>query len=101
MQERLEDTGAIYKGSYDGWYSVSDEAFLSDSQVVDVEGSDSSDGSHANPPSKVCAETGNAVIWMSEENYMFRLSDYEQPLLQWLDENPEGAFVCVCVGVLV
>lgn len=85
-QTRLESSGDIYKGSYDGWYSISDEAFLTDSQVVDLEGPTAG---------KVCAETGNAVIWMSEENYMFRLSDYEKPLLQWLDENPEGLFPTV------
>ena len=92
LQERLEDVGAIYKGSYDGWYSISDEAFLSESQVVDVAGSDGGNSS----PSKVCADTGNAVIWMSEENYMFRLSDYAQPLLKWLDENPDGSLSIVC-----
>jgi methionyl-tRNA synthetase len=39
---------------------------------------------------KVCSETGNAVIWMSEENYMFRLSAYAEPLLGWLDSNPNA-----------
>ena len=35
FQRVLSGGGHIYKGSYEGWYSVPDEAFLSDSQVTD------------------------------------------------------------------
>ena len=33
----MEERGAIYKGTYEGWYAVSDEEFLTDAQVSDSE----------------------------------------------------------------
>ena len=81
---RLEERGAIYKGKYEGWYCVSDEEFLTDAQVCDSEDLTDADGNAA----KVSIANNNEVVWMKEENYMFRLSDYAGPLLQWLDENP-------------
>ncbi len=86
LWERLEAAGTIYKGSYEGWYSVSDETFLADSQVI----------RHNHPNGgvdvAVCGETGNPVVRMREENYMFRLSDFGAALTAWLDTNP-GAIV--------
>lgn len=35
LQETLEKKGHIYKGQYEGWYSVSDEEFLSEEEVCD------------------------------------------------------------------
>ena len=35
LQKRLYDEGYIYEGEYEGWYSTSDEAFLSNQQVQD------------------------------------------------------------------
>ena len=34
-------------------------------------------------------ESGHPVIWLSEENYMFRLSSFQEKLLDWLDNNPD------------
>jgi methionyl-tRNA synthetase len=36
MQARIYERGYIYKGAYEGWYCMSDEAFLTDDQVVDI-----------------------------------------------------------------
>ncbi|XP_071798311.1 methionine--tRNA ligase, mitochondrial-like [Asterias amurensis] len=81
----LQDNGFIYKGEYEGWYSTSDETFLSSQQVEDGIGKDGS-------KVKVSVETGNAVEWTSETNYMFKLSDFSTPLLEWLDKNPRAVY---------
>ncbi|KAH9488994.1 Methionine--tRNA ligase, mitochondrial [Bulinus truncatus] len=75
---RLQERGHIYKGSYSGWYSVSDEAFLSDS---DVEDKTLSDGSIV----KVSKVSGHVVTWTEEQNYLFKLTDLQQDLLHWLN----------------
>ena len=76
----LTSRGHIYRGQYEGWYCTSDEAYLTDDQVME-----SGEGDDAKHVSK---ESGNAVEWMKEDNYMFRLSQFHQPLIEWLDTNP-------------
>jgi methionyl-tRNA synthetase len=41
-------------------------------------------------PAQVSAESGHPVEMLAEPNYLFRLSALQQPLLQWLDANPEA-----------
>ncbi|KAM9326545.1 methionine--tRNA ligase, mitochondrial [Gastrophryne carolinensis] len=77
----LEDRGYIYKGTYQGWYCTSDEAFLSEDQTK--ESKDTS-----GTTIRVSEESGHQVHWMSEENYMFRLSALRPKLLDWLQTNP-------------
>ncbi|KAG5188468.1 tRNA synthetases class I (M)-domain-containing protein, partial [Tribonema minus] len=68
----LEARGAIYLGTYAGWYSVRDEAFYSESELVDGK-----------------APTGADVAWVEKEpSYFFRLSDYEAPLLELYEREP-------------
>ncbi|XP_064383251.1 methionine--tRNA ligase, mitochondrial-like isoform X2 [Halichondria panicea] len=76
--EDLHRKGHMYKGSYEGWYSVPDETFLSSSQIVDG----------PEPGSKVSLESGHTLEWSSEENYMFRLTDFREKLLQWINTKP-------------
>ncbi|CAH2315948.1 methionine--tRNA ligase, mitochondrial [Pelobates cultripes] len=78
---QLEEKGYIYKGTYHGWYCTSDEAFLSDGQTAmktDDKGNQI----------RVSLESGHQVHWMSEENYMFRLSTFRPLLLRWLQTEP-------------
>jgi len=70
---RIAARGDIYKGSYEGWYSQGEEAFIPDSQVVD--GRD--------------VVTGYAVERLAEPSYFFRLSAWQDPLLTWYRENPD------------
>jgi methionyl-tRNA synthetase len=70
--KRLEANGQIYLGAYEGWYSVRDEAFYSDLELVD-----------GNAP------TGAPVEWVREESYFFRLSEYTDKLLAFYEENPD------------
>ncbi|XP_059164169.1 methionine--tRNA ligase, mitochondrial-like [Physella acuta] len=75
---RLYERGHIYPSSYAGWYSVSDEAFLSD---LDVEDKSLPDGSTV----KISKASGHPVTWFEENNYMFRLSEFQQALTLWLN----------------
>ncbi|MEE6524919.1 hypothetical protein FKM82_024667, partial [Ascaphus truei] len=79
--ETLAQRGYIYKGNYQGWYCTSDEAFLSEGQMA--ESTDPSGNKI-----RVSVESGHQVHWMSEENYMFRLSSLQPALLRWLQEDP-------------
>ncbi len=69
---RLQDRGYIYKGSYSGQYCVFDELF------VDVTG-----------PGAPCPECGRPTETIQEENYFFKLSAMEEPLLKLYTENPD------------
>jgi methionyl-tRNA synthetase len=82
MWTLLEQNGDIYLGNYEGWYSVSDETFVQDFNVID--GIDPA----TNEPCKVFKETGNKVVRAKEENFMFRLSKYKDQILEWLRKSP-------------
>jgi methionyl-tRNA synthetase len=75
--EALVKKGDIYKGTYQGWYCVSDENFLADDVPFAPEGD------------KVCPDCGKRAILVSEETYFFRLSNYQKPLLDFYAQNPE------------
>jgi methionyl-tRNA synthetase len=68
----LEDRGQIYLGAYEGWYSVRDEAFYGEAELVDGK-----------------APSGAQVEWVKEESYFFRLSQWVEPLLEYYQQNPD------------
>jgi len=70
--------GDIYLGAYEGWYSIRDECFYGEDELVDDEQS----GTRVAP-------TGAPVEWVAEESYFFRLSKYTQPLIDYITENPD------------
>jgi methionyl-tRNA synthetase len=76
----LNDNGAVYKGEFSGHYSVGSEEFVGDDDVVDGEGDDEG--------YKVSKLDGSRLELISEENYFFRLSDYQQRLLDFYEANP-------------
>ena len=67
----LRDRGYIYKGRYTGQYCVSDELY------VDA------------PPGSPCPDCGRPTETVSEENYFFKLSAFERPLLEFYAAHPE------------
>jgi methionyl-tRNA synthetase len=73
----LLDKGDIYKGEYKGWYCVSDENFLSDDVPLDADSC------------KTCPDCGKKASLVSEETYFFRLSSYQDKLLELYDKHPE------------
>ncbi len=75
--QRLKDQGDIYKGTYQGWYCVSDEAYLAEDVPAGPDGQ------------KVCPDCGKTCVVVSEECYFFRLSAYQERLLDHYARNPE------------
>jgi len=73
MFQKLYDKGDIYKGSYDGWYCLKDEAFLLESDLVEGK----------------CPHCGLEVQHVSEVNYFFRLSTYQDALLAWYEQHSD------------
>lgn len=78
----LQERGFLYSGHYEGWYCIPDETFLGTDQVQEVKGPEGD-------LQRVSLESGHRVEWVREQNYMFRLSAFQRPLLRWLEENPE------------
>lgn len=68
----LEAKGHIYLGSYEGWYSIRDEAYYSEGELVNGK-----------------APTGADVEWVKEESYFFRLSAWTDKLLEFYAANPD------------
>ncbi|KAL1497804.1 hypothetical protein ABEB36_008701 [Hypothenemus hampei] len=69
----------IYKSTYKGWYCVSDETFLTDSQLKET----IKDGEKI----LVSAESGHPVEWSEESNYIFKLKSFKDDLIYWLKHN--------------
>ncbi|KAI9344330.1 tRNA synthetases class I (M)-domain-containing protein [Obelidium mucronatum] len=80
---KLVENGYIYKGTHEGWYSISDETFYPATQVETVV------DPKTNKQSTRSKETGKAVEWTVEENYKFRLGLVKERLVDWLKANPE------------
>jgi methionyl-tRNA synthetase len=69
--EILREKGHIYLDRYQGWYDVSSETFVKESDLVDGKSPD-----------------GNEVRWVEEENWFFRLSAFGEPLLARIEADP-------------
>ena len=77
LWSKLEKNGDIYLSKYSGWYSVSDEAFYNDDELVEKDGI------------KISSSSGSTVEWIEEESYFFRLSNWQDKLLEHFAKNPE------------
>lgn len=78
--ETLHENGYLYKDTYEGWYCLPDETFFADEQTVIADGQ------------RVCPDCGRPVEFVCEENWFFKLSAFEEPLLALYEERPD--FVC-------
>ncbi|OZC72304.1 methionine--tRNA ligase [Rhodococcus sp. 06-462-5] len=78
LWRRMEANGDIYLDSYSGWYSVRDEAFYTEAETTLAE-----DGS------RVATETNTPVEWTEESSYFFKLSQYQDKLLELYDASPD------------
>ncbi|MCB2059925.1 MAG: methionine--tRNA ligase [Novosphingobium sp.] len=77
LWRRMEANGDLYLDRYEGWYSVRDEAYYDESELIEGEG-----GEKLSPQ-------GTPVEWTVEESWFFRLSEYQEPLLRLYRENPD------------
>ncbi|HEY1308298.1 MAG TPA: methionine--tRNA ligase [Vicinamibacterales bacterium] len=70
---RVQKAGDIYKGEYEGWYCTVDEIFVPEAQLIDGK----------------CPTCGSKVERLKEESYYFRLSKYQQRLLDFYRDHPD------------
>lgn len=75
--QMLQEKGDIYKGTYTGYYCVSCENFLSDDVPLEKEGY------------KICPDCEKQAGEVAEECYFFKLSSYQEKLLDFYSKNPE------------
>jgi methionyl-tRNA synthetase len=73
----MAEEGDLYLGRYEGWYSVRDEAYYDESELSGGEGDEK------------LSPQGTPVEWTVEESWFFRLSKYQQPLLDHYSANPD------------
>ncbi|MGO2076921.1 MAG: methionine--tRNA ligase [Staphylococcus equorum] len=81
--ERLLKQEDIYLGEYEGWYSVPDETYYTETQLVDPVFENGEIVGGKSP------DSGHEVELVKEESYFFNLSKYTDRLLEFYDENPE------------
>ncbi|WP_080871829.1 methionine--tRNA ligase [Oceanobacillus timonensis] len=82
--ERFLKQGDIYLDEYEGWYSVPDETFYTETQLVEIEKDD--DGNIIGGKSP---DSGHPVELIKEESYFFRMSKYADQLLQYYKDHPD------------
>ena len=73
----LEKNDDIYLSKYSGWYSVSDEAFYNEDEIT------------IKDKVKTATESGSPVEWIEEESYFFRLSKWQNKLIEYYEKNPD------------
>ncbi len=73
----LVERGEIYLDKYAGWYAVRDEAYYAEDELRD------------GPNGKKIAPSGAEVEWMEEESYFFRLSAWQDKLLDFYAAHPD------------
>ncbi|MCZ6639290.1 MAG: methionine--tRNA ligase [Candidatus Dadabacteria bacterium] len=72
---RIEESGDIYLSEYEGWYDVRNEAFITETQYEEI--------------MSLPEEKRPTIEKVKEESYFFRLSKYQDPLLEYYKEHPE------------
>ena len=69
--QKLFDSGYIYESTYEGWYSISEEIFYMEKDLVNG-----------------LSPNGKKVTKIKEKNYFFKMSQFQKPLMQHLQQNP-------------
>ena len=69
---QLFESGDIYSAEYEGWYSVSEEIFFTDKEIIDGK-----------------SPSGREVTRIKEKNYFFKMSKYQDQLLKHIENHPD------------
>ena len=77
--QKIYDKGYCYKGSYEGWYCVHEETYYTESELLKNE-----EGEFVCPDCKRPVQKAGG-----EENWFFKLSEFQEPLLKYYEEHPE------------
>ena len=76
LWDKLLSNGNIYLSNYNGWYSVSDEAYYNEDETTEKNSK------------RVSTTSGSEVEWVEEESYFFKLSSWQDKLLEFYNKNP-------------
>jgi methionyl-tRNA synthetase len=71
--KKIEASGDIYLGHYEDWYCTPCETFWTETQLIEG----------------TCPDCGRETTKLKEESYFFRMSKYQDQLLQYIEENPD------------
>ncbi len=74
---KLVEKDEIYLSNYEGWYSVRDEAFYLENELKKKNG-------------KYFTNNGSPVEWVKEESYFFKLSQWQNRLIEYYEKNPNA-----------
>tara|TARA_B100001123_G_scaffold430543_1_gene550710 strand:- start:771 stop:2291 length:1521 start_codon:yes stop_codon:yes gene_type:complete len=77
LWDKLNQNNQIYLSNYEGWYSIRDEAFYLESELT-------------KKGQKFFAPSGSAVEWVKEESYFFKLSNWQDKLIKFYENNIEA-----------
>ncbi len=77
LWNKLYENDQIYLDEYTGWYSVNDETFYNEKDLIKDE------------KGNFKTITGGNVEWISEKSYFFRLSNWSDKLLEYYENNPD------------
>ena len=75
--KKFYDQGDIYKSAYEGYYCTPCESFWTPTQLVEKDGA------------KVCPDCGRPVELAKEESYFFRMSKYQDWLIDYIETHPD------------
>ena len=75
LWNKLVQSGDIYLSKYKGWYSVSDEAFYNEDEIIEKNGK------------KISTFSGSVVEWVEEDSFFFKLSAWQDKLLKYYENN--------------
>ncbi len=78
LWQKLQDNGHIYLDRYAGWYSVRDEAYYAENELTE------------GPNGEKLSPFGAPVEWVEEASYFFRLSSFQDKLLEHFEAHPEA-----------
>ncbi|MHB8682009.1 MAG: methionine--tRNA ligase [Acidimicrobiales bacterium] len=73
--QRVYDNGFIELGTYSGWYCVGCESYKDEAELLE---------------GHVCPEHHRPAEWLEEDNYFFKLSAFQDRLVEWYESNPEA-----------
>lgn len=79
LWQKLVDAGYIYLSKYAGWYAVSDEAYYDESEITTNDKGE-----------KIAIASGKTVEWLEEESYFFKLSAFQDKLLDYFAAHPDA-----------
>lgn len=80
--QRLYDNGYLYQGEYDGWYCTPCETYYTETQVRHH------NEGQGTPDEHLCPDCNRPLHRMKEKGWFFKLSEFEQPLLEYYRSHP-------------